>query len=104
MRQKLTKEDFEREGWLVVDKKPDRNSRDFPKASVEPYWEIHAMGRLCDLYYRSDIGKMQITIKAGHVSVFHGSCDSIDDLRTICRLVDFAKPWYDDEHPKRREA
>lgn len=99
MRQKITKEDFENEGW-IVGKMPDRSNPFFPKASIEPYWEIHAMGKLCDLYYRSDIGRMQITIKGGNVSIFHGSCDSIEDLRTICRLVDFAKPYYDEERKR----
>ncbi len=39
------------------------------------------------------IARMQITIQAGRISIFHGTCNNIEDFRTICRLVDLAKPY-----------
>jgi hypothetical protein len=94
-RNKLTKEDFEKEGWLVLDNENLTNRA--KQRTNEPHWDIHCKGKLCDLFYRSDIARMQITIKGGHISVFHGTCETVEDLRTICRLVDFANPFYDNE-------
>jgi hypothetical protein len=85
-RVKLTKDYFRGEGWLVYD---EINYR----GSYEPYWEIQAMGALCELFYRSDINLLQITRKAGHMTIYHGKCNNVLDFKLICSLVN-AKPYY----------